>query len=181
MQGGTQPPDADMQSGARRDPLSQDDAPSAADASPPPGADARKTPPPLDESLHRIVEDCRALAGSAWDTFRAFRALVLADLALSRSAAGRVLVLGVVATVLGVTAWLFGMALLVIVLRALALDWWLAVAIPTVLSLLGACLCAWLALRAFELTRFKATRRQLAQLGLGDDPDAVDRDPERLA
>lgn len=143
-------------------------------------AAASDRPPPLDESLRDMADAGKQVLGSAWGTLRAFRALVVADLALSRSAAGRVLVLGAVGTVLGVSTWLFGMGLLVVVLRSFELPWWAAIAIPTGMSLIGTVLCAWMALRAFELTRFQATRRQLAKFGIGDDPDVVERNPEQV-
>lgn len=136
--------------------------------------------PPLDESFRGLADTGTSLLRSTWGTFRAFRALIVADLALSRSAGGRVLVLAAIGTALGASTWLFGMGLLVVILRTFELPWWAAVAIPTGLSLIGTLLCGWLALRAFELTRFQATRRQLAKLGIGDDPDAVDRNPEQV-
>ena len=176
MQGGATPPDA-----------AAIDAPhtgASEDAAAHPGGrtqqDPHGAPPPLDEAARRIADAGSALAGSVLGTFKAFRALIVAYLALSRSAAGRVLVLGAIGTVLGVSAWLFGMVLLVVALRALELDWWVAVAIPTALSAIGTGVCFWLALRAFELTRFQATRRQLAKIGIGDDPDVVDRHPEQM-
>jgi hypothetical protein len=182
MQGGSLPPDVEApdgpplrgpsyvpgDTGAPAGPAMQQDESAPADA------------PPLDESVRRIADAGQALAGSVWGTFKAFRALVVADLALSRSAAGRILVLGAVGTALGASAWLFGMGLMVVVLRGFDMPWWLAIAIPTLVSAAGAALCALLALRAFELTRFQATRRQLAKIGIGDDPDDVDRNPERV-
>lgn len=181
MQGGAMPPDVEAPDGPRtrgpsfagdsgapeHDPAMHDDSTTA-------------EPPPLDESVRRIADAGQALAGSAWGTFRAFRALVVADLALSRSAAGRVLILGAVGTALGASAWLFGMGLMVVVLRGFGMAWWLAILIPTVVSAAGAALCGLFALRAFELTRFQATRRQLAKIGIGDDPDDVDRNPEHV-
>lgn len=177
MQGGATPPDAAATDGSAPDP--------SFDAGAVPGdiggdREGRAKAPPIDESVRRITDAGTALAGSAWGTFKAFRALVVADLALSRSAAGRVLVLAAVGTALGASAWLFGMGLLVVILRSFELPWWVAVAIPTAVSLIGCGLCAWFALRAFELTRFQATRRQLAKIGVGDDPDTVDRNPETV-
>lgn len=175
MQGGFTPPDAAASDGPSRGPSVD------AEALPGDRNGGRGDTPPIDESVRRIADAGSALAGSAVGTFKAFRALVVADLALSRSAAGRVLVLAAVGTALGASAWLFGMVLLVLVLRSFGLDWWIAVAVPTLLSMLGSAACAWFALRAFELTRFQATRRQLAKIGIGDDPAQVDRDPERMA
>lgn len=172
MQGGFTPPDADATDG----PVSGPSHAAGANAGDRVGASA----PPIDESLRRIADAGNALAGSAVGTFKAFRALMVADLALSRSAAGRVLVLAAIGTALGASAWLFGMVLLVLVLRSFGLGWPIAVAVPTALSVLGTVLCAIFAARAFELTRFQATRRQLAKIGIGDDPANVDRDPEHV-
>lgn len=175
MSGGATPPDAGRRDGPQ---------PGPSGAAHGPGdngdRDGGAKAPPIDEAARRIAAEGAALAGEAWGTFKAFRALMVADLALSRSAAGRVLVLGAIGTALGASAWLFGMGLLVVILRAAGLPWWGAIAIPTAISALGAGLCAWFGLRAFELTRFQATRRQLARLGIGDDPDTVERDPEHL-
>lgn len=115
-----------------------------------------------------------------WAAARAFRALFMAELALSRSAVLRVLVLATIGTALGATAWLYLMAMGVLGLRALDLPWWAAVGIPALISLLGAAICVWLALRALDDTQFKATRRQLARFGIGDDPDEIEKDPENV-
>ncbi len=136
--------------------------------------------PPLDEAARRIGAAGKALGHELWTAARAFRALFMAELALSRSAILRVLVLATIGTALGATAWLYLMAMGVLGLRALDLPWWAAVGIPALASLLGAALCAWLALRALEDTQFKATRRQLARFGIGDDPEAVEKDPENV-
>ncbi|MCX7557131.1 phage holin family protein [Xanthomonadaceae bacterium JHOS43] len=137
-------------------------------------------PPPLDEAARRIGAAGKALGLELWTAVRAFRALFVAELALSRSAILRVLVYATVATALGATAWLYLMAMGVLGLRALDLPWWAAVAIPALLSLAGAGLCVWLALQALEDTQFKATRRQLARFGIGDSPEDVERDPENV-
>ena len=137
--------------------------------------------PPLDEAARRIGEAGKALGVELWTAARAFRALFMAELALSRSAVLRMLVLATIGTALGATAWLYLMAMGVLGLRALDLPWWAAVGIPALISLLGAAGCVWLALRALDDTRFKATRRQLARFGLGDDPDEIEKDPENVA
>lgn len=137
-------------------------------------------PPPLDEAARRIGAAGKALGTELWTAARALRALFMAELALSRSAILRVLVLATIGTALGATAWLYLMAMGVIGLRALDLPWWAAVGIPALASLIGAAVCAWLALRALEDTQFKATRRQLARFGIGDDPETVEKDPENV-
>ena len=146
----------------------------AGDANTPP------EPPPLDEAARRIGAAGKALGHELWTAVRAFRALFMAELALSRSAILRVLVLATIGTALGGTAWLYLMAMGVLGLQALGLPWWAAVGVPALVSLLGAALCVWLALRALEDTQFKATRRQLARFGVGDDPDEIEKDPENV-
>lgn len=146
-----------------------------------PGDPPSPQPPPLDEAARRIGAAGKELGAELWAALRSFRALLMAELALSRAAMLRVLVLATIGTALGATAWLYLMAMGVLGLRAFGLPWWAAVGIPALVSLLGAGLCAWLALQALEDTQFKATRRQLARLGVGEDPDAVEKDPENIA
>jgi len=123
-------------------------------------------PEPLQwkEAASRIAAAGAGLGGELGGAAKAMGELVAAELALSRSALLRVLVLAVVALMLGTTAWLYAMAVAVLGLRALGLAWWAAVGIPTLLSLLAALLCLWLARRALDDARFKRTRRVLARL-----------------
>ena len=142
--------------------------------------DSSSDAPPLDEAARRIGAAGKALGMELWTAVRAFRALFMAELALSRSAILRVLVLATIGTALGGTAWLYLMAMGVLGLQALGLPWWVAVGIPALVSLLGAAVCVWLALRALDDTQFKATRRQLARFGIGDDPELIEKDPENV-
>lgn len=137
-------------------------------------------PPPLDEAARSIIAAGKAFGKELLATVGSLRRLIAAELALSRSAALRMLVLAAIAAVFGVCALAFCLALAAIGLIALGLPWWGAMAILALVSLLGAGTCIWLALRAFEDTTFKATRRQLARLHLADDPDEVERDPEAM-
>lgn len=159
---------------------SGDTPPPEPDDTDPHAPDSPSDAPPLDEAARRIGAAGKALGHELWTAARAFRALFMAELALSRSAILRVLVLATIGTALGATAWLYLMAMGVLGLRALDLPWWAAVGIPALASLLGAGVCVWLALRALEDTQFKATRRQLARFGIGDDPDDVEKDPENV-
>lgn len=137
-------------------------------------------PPPLDEAARSITAAGKAFGKELLTAMSSLRRLVAAELALSRSAALRMLVLAAIAAVFGVCALAFGLALAAMGLVAFGLPWWGALAILALVSLLGAGLCVWLALRAFEDTTFKATRRQLARLHLADDPDDIERDPEAM-
>ena len=134
------------------------------------GDGPRAAPPPdLAESLRELRDSGKAGLGATGDAARALRDLVAADVSLARSAAGRSAVFAGIAVMFGVSAWLLLMTSVIVVLsRIVGLPWWLSLSGCGLLSLL----CAWLALRRaegyFEHTRLKATRRQLARLGIGE-------------
>lgn len=125
---------------------------------------ASPEPLPWKEAASRIVAAGEGLGGDLGGAAKAFGALVSAEVALSRSALVRVLVLTAVGIILGTSAWLYSMAMTVLGLRALGLAWWAAVGIPTLLSFVAALLCLWLARRALDNARFKRTRHVLAKL-----------------
>lgn len=132
------------------------------------GAGARPEPDFAD-SLRGLRDSGKAGVGAAGDAAKALRDLVAADVALARSAAGRSAVFAGVAVMFGVSAWLLLMTAMIVVLsNKVGLPWWLSLSGCGLLSLLG----AWLSLRKaedyFEHTRLKATRRQLARLGIGE-------------
>lgn len=142
----------------------------------PGGGDAPSTPPDLAEALRTLRDSGLSGLGATGDAARALRDLVAADISLARSAAGRSATFAGVAVMFGVSAWLLLMTAVIVVLsNIVGLPWWLS---------LGGCgtlsaVFAWLALRKaedyFEHTRLKATRRQLARLGLGELADLVPR------
>ena len=112
----------------------------------------------------------RSSAATAKRTGEALRALVVADVALARSALGRMLALMAVAIVFGVSAWLLLMAGLVAVLvGVLHWSWMLSLFVVAVANVMVTAWAAWRSVRYFEYTRLKATRRQLARFGIGDD------------
>ncbi|WP_052347279.1 phage holin family protein [Novilysobacter defluvii] len=138
--------------------------------------------PDLLEALREIGEGTRGSLHAAGEVAKSFRSLVAADVALARSAAARAAVAGGVALVGGVTAWLFMMAALVMLLRASGLSWWLAMLLPGLVSLVIAGIGFWMSMRYFEHTRLQATRRQLARIGIGELSDFVsDPDSARSA
>lgn len=100
------------------------------------------------------------------------RALVAADIALARNALGRAATFIAVAIVFGATAWLLLMAALVGVLVSLLhWSWPLALFVVALVNLAVTALAAWRAAEYFEHTGMKATRRQLARLGIGGERD----------
>lgn len=138
--------------------------------------------PDLLEALREIGAGGRASLDAAGEVAKSLRSLVVADVSLARSAAGRAAVAGGVALVGGVTGWLFLMGTTVMLLRSTGLAWWLAMLLPAFASLAIAAVAFWMATRYFEHTRLQATRRQLARLGIGELSDFVaDPDSARSA
>lgn len=136
------------------------------------GAAAPGVPPDLAESLRQVGAAGRSSFEATGDATKAFRSLLFADISLARSAFGRTLAFTGLAIACGGSAWLLLMASLIAVLRG-SLGWgWVASMLAcAVLSIVMAALAAWAASRYFEHTRLKATRRQLARLGLGELAD----------
>ena len=139
------------------------------DRQPPDAVDDDGRPPHLDESVRRIGRAGRGTLDAALDTGRALRKLVVADLALSRSALGRAMAWTAVAVVFGASAWLLLAATIIALLRNV-LDWsWLAsISLTALISLAFAGIASWRASVFFDYTGLHATRRQLARMGIGD-------------
>jgi len=123
----------------------------------------------LGSAARRLLDQGGEAARAAADTAVALSELAEAELALARAAAPRALLLALAAFGLTVVSVLYLLALLVALLHRIGLDWPAALAAATALALLGAGLLAWRAKRAWNMTRFVATRRQFARL-LGDPP-----------
>ncbi|GAA4854806.1 phage holin family protein [Luteimonas vadosa] len=112
-------------------------------------------------------------AGSTWtagsDALKALRILLLADVSLARSAFGRTLAMTGVAIAAGASAWLLLMtALIVFLVRQLGVPWSAALLGCAALSGAIAAWAVWRADRYFDDTRMRASRRQLARLGIGE-------------
>ena len=142
-------------------------------------APGERVAPDLLEALREIGDGTVGSLHAAGEVAKSFRTLVAADVALARSAAARAAVAGGVALVGGITAWLFMMAALVMLLRASGMSWWFAMLLPGLVSLVIAGVGFWMSMRYFEHTRLQATRRQLARIGIGElsnfvsDPDSA--------
>lgn len=141
------------------------------------GREPRQGPPPsIDEAYRDIADAGREGLSAALDTGRALRGLLIADLALARSALGRALLWVSVAIVFGASSWLLLMAALIALLQGLfGWSWLASMSTAAGLSLIVTGVGVWQALRYFEYTRLSATRRQLRRLGLGHD-DEDDRE-----
>ena len=138
--------------------------------------DTPQPPPDLQESLRQVGAAGRASAQAAADTGKALRSLLAADFSLARSAFGRTLAFTGAAIVFGASAWLLLMTALIVFLnRQVGWPWWAALLSCAVLSTLAAVAATRAGMRYFEHTRMKATRRQLARLGIGELSDIAPR------
>jgi hypothetical protein len=128
--------------------------------------------PDLADALKDLGASGRAGLSAAADAAKALRILVAADISLARSAFGRTLALTAVAIAFGASAWLLLMAALIVALsRGLGWPWPLSLLSTALLSVGVTAFAGWRAMRYFEHTRLKATRRQFARLGLGELAD----------
>jgi len=150
----------------------QQRAPDPTDPGPAPVGAPQPPPPDLDEALRQVMAAGRSSLGAASDASKAFRALLAADVSLARSAFGRSVAFTGLAIAFGASAWLLLMGMTVVLLRVQAgLSWTVAMLACAALSLAVCALAAWRAMHYFEHTRMKATRRQLARLGIGELAD----------
>lgn len=126
-------------------------------------------PPSIDEAARDLRDTGKATLSAGRDVGKALRILLSADISLARSAFGRTLAFTGVAIAFGASAWLLLMAALVTWLGAgLGVPWSLAMVLTAVLSAVAAAIGTRTAMRYFEHTRMKASRRQLARLGFGE-------------
>lgn len=135
------------------------------------GAPAGESAPGIEETLRQLRDEGRAGLKAASDAAKALRILVAADISLARSAFGRTLAFTGMAIAAGASAWLLLMAALVAGMQTAGLSWMLALLVAALLSIGATVAAAVVAMRYFEHTRLKATRRQLARLGVGELAD----------
>lgn len=125
------------------------------------------SPPPLGEAARSVYDAARAFAGVGGSAATTLRRLLLADLALARTAATQGALLFAAAAVLAFTGWVLLTALAVWGLHAAGLGWGTALALPALADLALAALLAWRALAVLRLADLQTTRQQLASL-VGD-------------
>ena len=124
------------------------------------------------ESFRQVGQTGQAGLAGVRDATKAMRTLVAADVSLARSALGRSLACTAIAIVLGVVSGLMLVSALVYgTSRWLDMPLWASFLMLGVLCALGTAFAGWRAMRYFEHTRMKATRRQLARLGIGELAD----------
>ena len=130
-----------------------------------------QAPPDLGEALHALGADSRAGLKAASDSLKALRILVAADFSLARSAFGRALAFTGVAIAFGASAWLLLMGAMIAAMQAAGISWLVSLLIASGLSIAITVSAVIMAMRYFEHTRLKATRRQFARLGFGELAD----------
>ena len=118
-------------------------------------------PPPLTESARSVYEAARYVADAWGGSFAALRRLLVADLALARTALVQGLVLLFVAAILLGTAWVLLMVLVVWAMHHAGLGWGWAIGVPLLLSIALGAFVFWRAACALELADLDASRRQL--------------------
>lgn len=124
------------------------------------------------ESFRQVGQTGQAGLAGVRDATKAMRTLVSADVSLARSAFGRTLAFTAGAIVFGVVAGLMLSAALVVGMsRGLGMPFWASLLIIGTVCGLATWFAGWRAMRYFEHTRMKATRRQLARLGIGELAD----------
>lgn len=134
--------------------------------------------PGLEEALQNLGAEGRAGLKAASDAAKALRILVAADISLARSAFGRTLAFTGVAIAFGASSWLLLMAALIVAMQGAGLSWLWSLLLAAVLSIAVTGGAGYAAMKYFEHTRLKATRRQFARLGFGEladlmpDPDS---------
>lgn len=147
-----------------------EDAPQDTPRGAPDDASAQAAPG-IEETLRGLRDEGREGLKAAADAAKALRILVAADVSLARSAFGRTLAFTGIAIAFGASAWLLLMAALVAALVVAGLSWLAGLLIAAALSMLATAAAGFGAMRYFEHTRLKATRRQLARLGVGELAD----------
>ena len=136
-----------------------------------PSASKPQAAPGLEDTLRDLGAEGRAGLKAASDAAKALRILVAADISLARSALGRALALAGVAIAFGASGWLLLMAAMIAAMQAAGLSWLLSLLVAALLSIAITVAAGIGAMRYFEHTRLKATRRQFARLGFGELAD----------
>lgn len=129
-------------------------------------------PPPLGESARTVYEAARNVAGAWGGNFAALRRLLLADIALAKTALVHGLVLLFAAAILFGTAWVLLTLLAVWGLHLAGAGWGWAIAVPMIVSVGLGAFAIWQAAKALQLADLDASRRQLT-LWFGT-PDEVE-------
>ena len=125
--------------------------------------------PGVADAIRELGETGRATWQAGREAATAFRILLSADVSLARSAFGRTLAFTAVAIIFGASGWLLLMAALIAWLSlGFGWSWSLSLLLTAGVSIVVTAIAGWMAMRYFEHTRMKATRRQLARLGIGE-------------
>ena len=129
----------------------------------------QRAAPGIADALKELGETGRATWAAGREAATALRILVTADVSLARSAFGRTLAFTAIAIVFGASAWLLLMSALIAWLSInVGWAWWFSLLLCGFVSVVLGGVAGWMAMRYFDHTRMKATRRQLARMGIGE-------------
>jgi uncharacterized membrane protein YqjE len=141
-------------------------------------SESEQTPPPLTESARSVFDAAHNIAGAWGGTFTALRRLLVADLALAKTALVHGLVLLLVAAILFGTAWVLLTAFAVWALHKAGIGWGFSIGVPFILSVTLGALFFWRAAKALRLADLDASRRQLTLwFGTSDEVEEAKQAP----
>lgn len=133
--------------------------------------DEPEATPPLTESARAVYDAARGVAGAWGEHLAALRELLLADLALARTAALRALLLLALAAIALGSCWALLTALCVWLLHEAGFGWGWALGLPLAVGALVGAVALGCALRLIRLANLKTSRTQLlALLERGNPP-----------
>lgn len=116
----------------------------------------------LKDDVTALLDAGRSVAREYGSASHSFRKLVLSDISLARVALIRGLVFLLLAALMGGTAWVVLMTMLVVGLHQAGLGWLLSLAAPLLISVVVARYGWGVARKALAFADMDATRRQLA-------------------
>lgn len=140
--------------------IPRDGEPSSGPGPDPGGSSTEPGAEGLADTARRLYAEGEAAARGLLRTLDALQTLAGHEAALARAALPQAVLFAGLAVALGLAAWIFLMALLVVALQ-IWVGWLAALALAILLSLGGAAACAWRCFVLLKMSRFEATRRQL--------------------
>lgn len=124
------------------------------------------------QDVRNLKDSAKSTVRGGVDSFTALRRLAMAELNLSRHAAGRSMVWLAVAIVFGASFWLLLMAATVVAMHEkLGWSWLVSLLVAAVVSLLITLFGALRMRHYFGFTGLKSTKLELARFGIGDEDD----------
>lgn len=130
------------------------------------------------QDVRELKDSAKTTVRGGLDSFTAMRRLAMAELNLSRHAAGQSMVWLAVGIVFGASFWLLLMAGTVVAMHEkLEWSWLVSLLVAAGVSLAITLLGAWRAKHYFDYTGLRTTRRELARFGFGETDDDDEAKP----